>query len=204
MSDVKRALWVMICGSVLFLSAALVFSVGRDFWEADGDAARIAVVDDDRVQFGAYFAVLGTGTIILAIGLWMFGRAVAAIEEPGRRRTAATTAGWLGLVGAIAGVMRLALGLFGTPELIVESPLDIVVGAIAAIATTIALITIGVLAWSAPPPKWASVVLVLAAVTGAITFPDVAVLGVIVFSIANLVVMRRAVPARVPAAPARP
>ena len=48
------------------------------------------------------------------------------------------------------------------------------------------------LAWSAPPPKWTAVVLVLGGVAAAVTFlPLFWYIALIVFAIANLIVMRR-------------
>lgn len=196
LTNVRRALWVVLAGSVIFW-IGLPFPVVTDYFESANGAERIAVIDGDRTQFAVAFGLLGAGAAVAGIGLWLLGRAIAPMEaERSRRRgLAAQTAGWLGLLGVLAGASRLLHAVFATPEYMEgDNYIDPAVGVIGAIGTSLALITVGVLAWSAPPPKWTAVVLVLGGVAAAVTFlPLFWYFALIVFAIANLIVMRRLV-----------
>jgi hypothetical protein len=195
MSRVRAALWVTLVGSVIFW-IGLPFPVVTDFFESETSAERIALVDGERTQFAVAFGLLGLGAAVVGVGLWLLGRAIAPIEaERGRRRgRAAQTAGWLGFLGVAMGLSRLLHAVFATPEYMEggDNIVDPVVGVIGGLGTSIALIVFGVLAWSAPPPKWTAVVLVLGGVAAAVTFlPLFWYFALIVFAIANLIVMRR-------------
>jgi len=187
---------VVLVGSIVFW-IGMPFPVGSDFFGADNDAERIIVVEENRAQIGASFGLFGLGAAIAGVGLWMLGRAIAPIEETERGRTrkiAAQVAAWLGLLGAISGLSRLLHALFATPETLVEGNLDAAIGLVGMAATAVSLVVFGVLAWSAPPPKWTAVVLVLGGIVGAGTFlPLFWYFALIVFAVANLRMTRRAV-----------
>ena len=192
---IRAALWIVLAGSIIFWGG-MPFPIVTDFFEAENEAERIALVDGDRTQFAIAFGLLGLGAVVAGVGLWLLGRAITPMEgERGRRREiAARVAAWLGATGVLAGSSRLAHALFATPEYMEgdDNVIDPVLGAIAWPATSIALIIFGVLAWSSPPPKWTAVVLVLGGVAGLVTFlPLFWYLALIVFAIANLAVMRR-------------
>ena len=195
MYGVRIALWVALAGSIIFW-VGLPFPVVTDFFEAENEAERIALIDGDRTQFAIAFGLLGLGAAIAGVGLWLLGRAIAPMEtqRSRRREIAARTAAWLGLTGVLAGLSRLGHALFATAEYVEgdDNVIDPVVGAIAWPATSVALIIFGVLAWSSPPPKWTAVVLVLGGVAGLLTFlPLFWYFALIVFAVANLIVMRR-------------
>lgn len=195
LSGVRTALWVALAGSVIFW-IGLPFPVVTDFFESETSVERIAVVNGERTQFAVAFGLLGLGAAVAGVGLWLLGRAIAPMEaERGRRRgRAAQTAGWLGLLGVLMGASRVLHAVFATPEYMEggDNIIDPVAGVIGGLGTSIALIVFGVLAWTAPPPKWTAVVLVLGGVAAAATFlPLFWYTALIVFAIANLVVMRR-------------
>ncbi len=191
---VRTALWVALAGSVIFW-IGLPFPVVTDFFESEDSAERIALIDGERTQFAIAFGLLGLGAAVVGVGLWLLGRAIAPMEaqRSTRRSRAAQTAGWLGLTGVLAGGSRLVHAVFATPEYLEgDNIIDPVVGAIAWPATSIAMIILGVLAWSSPAPKWTAVVLVLGGVAGLVTFlPLFWYTALIVFAIANLVVIRQ-------------
>ena len=194
-SGVRAALWIALAGSIIFW-VGLPFPIVTDYFTADNDAERIALIDGERTQFALAFGLLGLGAAIAAVGLWRLGRAIAPMEaERSRRREiAAKVAAWLGLTGVVAGGSRLIHGVFATPEYMEsgDNIIDPLVGAVAWPATSLALIILGVLSWSAPPPKWTAVVLVLGGLWAAVTFlPLFWYTALIVFAIANLIVMRR-------------
>ena len=191
--DVRTSLSVILAGSVIFW-IGIPWPIGPDYWDAESDAERVLVVDENRVEFAISFGLLGLGALIAAIGLWLLGRAITEVEtETARwRGIAAQTAAWLGLLGVLSGAGRLLAALFATPEFNVDNDIDVVLGVAGGLGTTAALIIFGVLAWSAPPPRWTAAVLVLGGVLGAVTFlPLFWYLALIVFAIANLIVMRR-------------
>lgn len=195
MRRVRAALWVALAGSIIFW-IGLPFPVVTDFFESETAAERIALVDGERTQFAIAFGLLGLGAAIAGVGLWLLGRAIAPMEaERGRPRgRAAQTAGWLGLLGVLMGGSRLLHAAFATPEYMEgdNNIVDPVLGVVGGLGTSIALIIFGVLAWSAPPPKWTAVVLILGGVAATVTFlPLFWYFALIVFAIANLVVMRR-------------
>jgi len=195
LNGVRTALWVALAGSVIFW-IGLPFPVVTDFFESETTAERLALVNGERTQFAVAFGLLGLGAAVAGVGLWLLGRAIAPMEaERGRRRgRAAQIAGWLGLLGVLMGVSRLLHAVFATPEYMEggDNIVDPVAGVIGGLGTSVALIILGVLAWSAPPPKWTAVVLVLGGVAAAVTFlPLFWYFALIVFAIANLIVMRR-------------
>ena len=59
-----------------------------------------------------------------------------------------------------------------------------------AIGLTFAMILFGVLTWAGPPPKWTAVVLIVFGLLGLPMFAPWFV-GLVVFAVANLVVMAR-------------
>lgn len=193
MHGVRASLSVTLAGSVVFW-IGLPWPVVRDFFEAEDEAGRLAVLDEHRLQFAVSFGLLGLGALVAGFGLWRLGRAVAPREaqRSRRRAVAARVAAWLGLLSAAGGASRLAHAVLATPEFILDSPVDAVVGLAGFVATAVALVVLGVLGWSAPPPKWAAVVLVAGGVLGLVTFlPLFWYLALLVFSIASLVVLPR-------------
>ena len=84
------------------------------------------------------------------------------------------------------------VAVFATPEYFVDGgvlgDLVYIVGMV--LGLTLSMILFGALAWSAPPPKWTAVVLILAALLGLPAFVPW-FLGLFVFAVANLVVMAR-------------
>lgn len=191
--SVRAALWVVLGGSIVFW-IGLPWPVVVDYFEADDSAARVALIDDDRFEYGLAFGLLGLGALVAGVGLWMLGRAIAPMEARRSRRrvVAALIAAWLGFAGVLGGASRLLHAVFASPQFNEDTFIDPIVGGIAWIATGVALITFGVLAWSGPPPKWTAVVLVVGGVLGTVTFlPLFWYLATIIFASANLIVMRR-------------
>lgn len=79
--------------------------------------------------------------------------------------------------------------LLATPEFYVDSPLGTAMLVVGGLGLMSSMLILGVLAWSAPPPKWTAVVMV---VGGLLSFmPDVAYVGLAIFAAANLVMLRR-------------
>lgn len=195
LNRVRTALWVALTGSIIFW-VGMPFPVVTDFFEAENEAERIALIDGDRTQIAIAFGLLGLGAAIAGVGLWLLGRGIVPMEarRSRRREIAAQTAAWLGLTGVLAGGSRLLHALFATAEYMEgdDNFIDPVLGAVAWPATSVALIIFGVLAWSSPPPKWTAVVLALGGVAGLLTFlPLFWYFALIVFAIANLILMRR-------------
>ena len=193
MKEVRSALLVTLVGSIIFW-IGMPFPVNMDFFDADTDAEQIIVVDENRVEIAVSFGLFGLGALIAGVGLWMLGRAIAPMEATrgSRWRMAALVASWLGVLSAIGGASRLLHALFATPEYMVEGGFDPVVGFVGMACTAMALVIFGVLAWSAPPPKWTAVVLIVGGVAGAGTFlPLFWYLALIIFAVANLWVTRR-------------
>jgi hypothetical protein len=194
--SVRTCLLVILVGSIIFW-VGMPFPVGGDYFGAENDAERIVVVDENRVQIGISFGLFGLGAAIAGVGLWMLGRAIAPMEEAerGRRRkTAAQVAAWLGLLGALGGLSRLSSAVFASPETFVQGNFGAAIGLVGMAATAVSVVVLGVLAWSAPPRRWTAVVLVLGGVVGAGTLlPLFWYFALIVFAVANLRMMRRAV-----------
>ena len=122
----------------------------------------------------------------------MLGRAIAPIEaqKSEQRKIAALMAGWLGLVVAIGGHSRLLHALFATPEFYVDSDIDSVVVVVAVFGLLLSVVTFGVLAWSALPPKWAAVILVVGGLLS-VALSEFTYVALIVFAVATLAVTRR-------------
>lgn len=188
--SIKNALAVVLAGVVVTL-AALPFPVVRDYWDGSDDAAQAVVIDGDRAQFAVAFGLAGLGGAIAGIGLFLLGRAIAPIEraQSTRRAGAALVAGGCGLVVAVNGLVLLLHALFATPEFYVDSAPLIVAAVVGGIAKLVSMVVFGVLAWSAPPPKWTAVVLVVGGILNFV--PEVADVALGVFALANLVVIRR-------------
>ena len=160
----------------------------------EDEAARIAVIDGDRTQFAISFGLLGLGAAVAGVGLWMLARSLVPWTRTRgpRWHKAVLAASWLGLAGAIGGLSRTLHGILASPEYMEDASIDMVVGGIGWIGTVLAMIILGVIAWSARPPKWTEAVMVLGGVAGAVTFlPLFFYLALIVFVIANLIVQRR-------------
>jgi len=137
---------------------------------------------------------MGLGTVVAGIGLFALGWAIAPTEgETAKwRETVARAAGIGGVLAALAGLERLLVALFATPEFFVDEGAfgDVVYIIGMVIGLTISMILLGILAWAAPPPKWTAVVLIVFAVLGLPAFMPWFV-GLFVFAVANLVVMAR-------------
>lgn len=192
-SSIRTDLRVILAGSIIFW-IGVPWPVASDYFGADNDAERIAVVDDQRIEIAIAFGLLGLGTAIAGLGLWMLTRDIVSMEAARgpRRGTAVKVAGWLSLLSVLAGVMRLLTALLATPEFFVDNDLDLIGLFAMFIGTAVVLIILGVLAWSGPPPKWSAVVLIVGGVLGVVTLlPLFWYLALIVFAIANLAVMRR-------------
>ena len=199
MKDTRNALWMLVVGSVVTI-VGVFMPATSDFFDSDlTDSELVQLVDGDRAKYLVAFGLMGLGTVIAGIGLFALGRAIAPMERETAnwRGTVANIAAIGGVLAALAGLQRLLVALFATPEFFVDGgAFDDVVYVIGMVlGLTLSMILSGVLAWSAPPPKWTAVVLVVAAVLGVPAFvPWFA--GLLVFAVANLVVMsRRAQPA---------
>lgn len=197
---VRFAQWVVLAGSIIF-RIGLPWPVVMDYFEAENSSDRVAVIEGDRFEFG----LLGLGALVAGVGLWMLGRAIAPMEgrlegrRGRRRRVAAIVAAWLAVASALAGLSRLLHAVLASAQFNEDTWIDPVVGGIGWIATGVALVTFGVLAWSAPPPKWTAVVLIVGGLLGLVTFlPLFWYLATMVFTIANLVVTRRSARGRRP------
>ena len=195
MGDVRRALWLLIVGSVLAL-VGVFLPATSDFFDSDfTDAELIQMVDGDRAQYLIAFGLMGLGTVLAGIGLFVLGWAIAPTEgETAKwRETVARAAGIGGALAALAGLERPLVALFATPEFFVDGggalgDVVYIIGMI--IGLTLSMILLGILAWAAPPPKWTAVVLIVFAVLGLPAFMPWFV-GLFVFAVANLVVMTR-------------
>lgn len=190
--SMRTALWLVLLGSVIFW-AGIPWPANGDFFEAENDVARIAVVEEHRTAFAIAFSLLGVGALIAAVGLWSYGLHTAAHEgtHAPRRRVAAQVAAWLALAGVLSGTSRTLHALFGSAEANVTSDIDLVLGIAAAVATSIALVILGGLAWAGPPPRWTAVLLVLGGVLGAAMFLPFWWFGaLLIFAITNLIVTR--------------
>lgn len=194
MGTVRNAMWLLVAGSVV-TAIGVMLPATADFFDSDlTDADLIRLVDDDRAQYLAAWVLMGLGTAVVGIGLFLLGRAIAPMERQSAnwRGTVAQVAGIGGILAALAGLERVLVGLFATPEFFVDEgafgTVVYVVGLV--IGLTLAMILFGVLAWDAPPPKWTAVVLVVGAVLGVPTFISWFV-GLFVFAVANLIVMAR-------------
>lgn len=188
----RRPLWVVLAGSILFW-VGLPFPVVFDYFEAENEAARIAIMDGDRAQFALSFGLLGVGAAVAGVGLWMLGRSLvpSARTRGSRWAKAATAATWFGLASAAGGLSRTLHAVFATPEYMADAAVDMVVGGIGWLGTVLAMIILGVFLWSAGPPKWTAVVMVLGGIAGGVTFlPLFFYLPLIVFAVAILVVQR--------------
>ena len=192
MNKVVYALWAILIGAVAVL-VTLPFPIVGDFWDDDSDAAKIAVIDEDRLQFALVFGLSALGLVAVGIGLFMLGTAISPMESSRGRAIAAQVGAWLGLAAAANGLSELLHALFATPEFYVDSALRAVMIVVGGISLLLAMVILGVLAWSAPPPKWTAVVLVLGGLASVI--PDIAYVALAIFAAANLVALRRATPA---------
>lgn len=197
MPDLRKWLWLLIVGSVLALIGVFLPATS-DFFDSDlTDAELIQMVDADRAEYVIAFGLMGLGTIIVGIGLLGLGWAIAPTERETAswRGTAAQVAGIGGALAALAGLERLVVALFATPEFLVDEgalgDVAYIIGMV--IGLTLSMILLGVLAWEAPPPKWTAVVLVVFALLGVPIFMPWFV-GLLVFAVANLVVMSRSRP----------
>ena len=186
----RTALWLLLGGGILTLGG-LPFPVNGRYWDAADDAGRIAAIDGDRLQFAVAFGLAALGTIGVGIGLALLAPALAsASSSPGRRRhAAALVAAWMGWIGALGGLVVLLHALLATPEFFVDSIMFDVAVVAGGIAVMLAMIIVGVLGWSAPPPKWATVVLVVGGPLGFI--PEVQQIAVIVFAAASIITLAR-------------
>jgi MFS family permease len=194
MGNARHAMWALVVGSVVAM-VGVFMPATSDFFDSDfTDADLIVLVDDDRPRYLVAFGLMGLGTAIAGVGLFMLGRAITPMEREmaAWRGTAAQVASFGGLLAALAGLERLLVALFATPEFFVDEGMfgDIVYVIGMVLGLTLSMILIGVLAWAAPPPKWTAVVLIVAAVLGLPAFMPWFV-GLIVFAVANLVVMAR-------------
>jgi hypothetical protein len=197
MPDVRKWLWLLIVGSVLALIGVFLPATS-DFFDSDlTDAELIQMVDADRAEYLIAFGLMGLGTIIVGIGLLGLGWAIAPTERETApwRGTVAQVAGIGGVLTALAGLERLVVALFATPEFFVDEgalgDVTYIIGLM--IGLTLSMILFGILAWEAPPPKWTAVVLIVFALLGLPAFMPWFV-GLLVFAVANLVVMSRSQP----------
>jgi hypothetical protein len=197
MPPVRNSLWLLIVGSVLALIGVFLPATS-DFFDSDlTDAELIQMVDGDRAEYLIAFGLMGLGTVIVGTGLLALGRAIAPTERETAewRGTVAQVAGIGGLLAALAGLERLGVALFATPEFFVDGGVisDVAYGIGMVIGLTLSMILFGILAWRAPPPKWTAVVLIVFALLGLPAFMPWFV-GLFVFAVANLVVMARSQP----------
>ena len=185
---------MVIAGSVSTL-VGVFLPATSDFFDSDlTDAELIRLVDDDRSPYLIAFGLMGLGTVIVGIGLFLLGRAIAPMEREmaSWRGTVASIAARGGLRAALAGLERLLVALFATPEFFVDGGAfgDVVYLIGMMLGLTLSMVLFGVLAWAAPPPKWTAVLLIVAALLGLPAFmPWFA--GLFIFAVANLVVMAR-------------
>lgn len=186
--SIGTALWVLLAGGVLSLGG-LPFPVNGRYWDAGDDAERIAVIDADRAQFAAAYGFTALGMIVIGVGLATLALALAPAAPGRRRHTSAAVAAWLGGIGAVGGLVVLLHALVATPEFFVDSTSFDVAVIAGGIAMMIATIVVGVLSWSAPPPKWAAVVLIASGPLGFV--PELQQIAVIVFAAASLVALAR-------------
>jgi hypothetical protein len=182
------ALLVLLVGGILTMGG-LPFPVNGRYWDAANDAERIVVIDADRVQFAIAFGIAALGTLAIGVGLAMSARALVPAGSDRRRRTAGVIAMWMGALAALGALVVLLHALLATPEFFVDSvSYDVAVYG-GGIAVMLGMILIGLLAWSAPPPKWAAVILIVGAPLGFV--PEVQQIAVIVFAAISLVAIIR-------------
>lgn len=185
---IGAALWVLLGGGLLSLGG-LPFPANGRYWDAANDAERIAVIDADRAQFAVAYGLAALGMLMVGVGLALLALALAP-AAPGRRRNAwARVAAWMGGIGAAGAVVVLFHALLASPEFFVDSATFDVAVVGGGIALMFAMITVGVLAWSAPLPKWAAAVLIASGPLGFI--PELQQIAVIVFAAASLVTLTR-------------
>jgi hypothetical protein len=200
--DVVNALLLVLVGAVVCLVGIVAFSVVGEYWNAGGDAAQAALIDSERVQFAVAFGLQGLGTVIVGSGLFMLGRAIAPIEAHGdgrRRATAALLAGWFGVVVGLGGLSGGLHAIFATPEFYVDSMIETLFVVVGGLGLVVSAVAFGVLAWAASPPKWTAGVLAIGGLATAVGIPDIIYVVLVIFCIANLLVLRsgaRTVPAR--------
>jgi hypothetical protein len=187
-------MWLLVAGSVV-TTIGVSLPATSDFFDSDlTDADLVRLVDDDRAQYLVAFALMGLGVVIAGIGLFALGRAIAPMERQSAnwRGTVAQVAAIGGILAALAGLERILVALFATPEFFVDDGAfgDAVYAVGMVIGLTLSMILFGVLAWDAPPPKWTAVILVIGAILGPPSFISWFV-GLFVFAVANLIVMAR-------------
>lgn len=199
---IVNALLVVLVGAVACIVGIVAFPVVGDYWNAGSDAAQAALIDSDRGQFAVAFGLQGLGTVVVGSGLFLLGRAIAPMETHGDRRgraTAARIAGWFGVVVGLSGLSGGLHAVFATPEFYVDSMIETLFVVVGGLGLVVCAVAFGVLAWAASPPKWTAVVLTIGGLVNAVGIPDIIYVALVIFSIANLFVLRsgaRTVPAR--------
>lgn len=167
-SSLRLACLVLLIGSVAFF-VGIAFPVITDFFEADGDKeAQLAVVEDNLAQFRLAWVLIGLGTSVAGLGLWLWGRALASATT-GRRATAATVAAWMGAFGVPTGFAR-AIPPFSSAEAAVDAGGWEEVWYIAySLATTISMLILGWLILKSTIPTWTGVLFALGGIAAIAT-----------------------------------
>lgn len=204
-SEVTNALRVVLVGAVLILVGVVAFSVVADYWNADGESAKAAVIGSERVPFAAAFGLQGLATVVIGSGLFLLGRAITPIETragSGGRAMAARFAGWFGIVVGLSGLSGGLHAIFATPEFYVHSVIGSVFLFAGGLGLVVSVVVFGVLSWAASPPKWTAVILTIGGLVAVAGLVDIVYVAMIIYAIANLFVLRSGavtVPARSPA-----